>query len=528
MKKIFTPLFLLLPYLFFAQVGGLNNLLVKVDNNDNSNYLIVPMPDGGSLMVSRNDYDPNVIRLDNLNQVQWSKVFDNMSGYLLYDAGSYHDNSIYLIYWQNGKFVVLKLDAQGAVLWVDEFSLGADPYLYTTVAQLTTNGSLYFAPSVQDRVVAIALDSMGGVRHATASSVLGSFKIPGLGVGLGSFGGGYLVAGKNEGNPIEIFFDANGSVTGTNQYSNGFYNRPYSVISTSDGNYLIGGLIQNPIPGQYIGGFLRKVTPTGTELWSRRYSGTVDAASQTKLDGFIQIVENADHTISALSSDFEQFTASAHYSAIVNFDSAGHVIYATAQPADMVNYEYPKLFLLPGWQVRMSAYDYDSSTMTSHPMLIAPDWMSRSTYYCKSHSFTVTESTMPTSTPVAITFTTQSLPAPSHPSITTHDTTLAITTKALCSATTGMGTEPKQIALSLSPNPASTADVVSIKWESHQFTISEILLRDFSGRVLKRIQPDGKNEVSFAIDNLSAGLYSVEVWNNTNEKAGVKKLVISQ
>jgi hypothetical protein len=79
-------------------------------------------------------------------------------------------------------------------------------------------------------------------------------------------------------------------------------------------------------------------------------------------------------------------------------------------------------------------------------------------------------------------------------------------------------------AIALYPNPATGATEITLRTNE---PIKQVVIRDLSGREITRISGVAENQVTFSTENLSSGLYLVEVWNTQDKMIGVKKLVLN-
>ncbi|HLP20563.1 MAG TPA: hypothetical protein VK174_09695, partial [Chitinophagales bacterium] len=126
MKTLFTLLVMQLVCCITFASTPTDNKKITVNGLDQSYYRIVPMPDGGSLLVSNNNLSSThmLIRLNAQGQAQWTKSFIAQAGAsYFHDAGPFADNSIYVVYGKDGygDYFIIKLTAAGEVQWTDEF-----------------------------------------------------------------------------------------------------------------------------------------------------------------------------------------------------------------------------------------------------------------------------------------------------------------------------------------------------------------------------------------------------------------------
>ena len=520
MKKAFSLVVMQL-VLLLTYAGSLDNQKLKVNNNDHTNHQVIPMPDNGYLLVSRIDNPCTVIRLNALGEVQWAKAIDLPSGCNLYDAGIFSDTTIFLIYEQNSNFIVLKLSSQGTVIWTNEFDFtdAPGPYLLFPAAKTTADGSLIFVPCLFDKMVALKLSANGSISTSfiITPDTTGNGKNPALDAEP-TPDNGMIIVGKNDTAPVIVCLDSNGYGVWVVQYGNGYYNRPYSITHTNDNNYLVGGLLMDIHQTENLGAWLIKISPAGTILWKKRYSA-VDS-----IRGFLQLIENQDGTIAATDVNFNSVIREGGID-FLTLDANGEVLSAYSYPLDtvMIAAIAARIYKTQDGLAKLSSIEVNNTTGYYQPMLMDPAKLST---YCEAHSFTVITDTMPavTNLPSNV-FTQLSLPSPSHPNITSRDTTATVGSKDLCFVSGIEKLSGVAADILLTPNPASGADIITMKWQN-ELPVNRILITDLNGRIVKQIIITGTGEVSFGINSLTPGLYMAEVLDSNNEKLGVKKLMV--
>src|ERR1043165_3085429 len=284
--------------------GPVDNQKIKINNSDFNYYRIVPMPDNGSLLVSRSNTNNRqiVIRLNSSNQLQWSKTFDSPDLHYFYDAGVFPDTSIYIIYGDEsgyGQFYIMKLSQQGSVLWTDKFDFSDYNYQSPVTARPLEDGSLLFTPRQFYKMAAVKLNPQGAVSFSYMITIGGGVKAVGLDAEEGA-DKRIIIIGKEDGKPILTWFTPNDTIPHAIKYSNGHYCRPFSIIQCSDGNYVVGGLSANLGTMGEMKAWLMKLDTTGVIVWAKEYTGLIDSVKQCYIASISQIVENADHTFTTV------------------------------------------------------------------------------------------------------------------------------------------------------------------------------------------------------------------------------------
>lgn len=306
---------------------------------------------GGSILGGN---DVSIIKLDSAGNIEWVKMYGGPinegagtiiqlpdSGYIV-DAG--YDDGISIKNW------LLRLDVNGDTLWTNSYSMGNGNTFPSQLAR-GNNGNYglagYFNPPVGygDAYLIITNDSGGVVsshlynynlfsstgdgitsttdngyaitgQYAASSSNadINLFRTDSLGDTLwtryydrttGDVGmaveqttdGGFIIAGLTYNNAVLtsntylIKTKSNGDTIWTKMYQSMTTSGPYSVQQTTDGGYIVAGLI-GIAGGGYPNVYLIKTDSNGDTLWTRQFG--VDSlpeyglfVSQTKDVGYI-------------------------------------------------------------------------------------------------------------------------------------------------------------------------------------------------------------------------------------------------
>ncbi len=530
MKKL-LPLFALqLLSSFFIYAGIIDNKKIKINNSDVNNYRIVPSLDNGYLLFSRDMSTPIISHLDAQGQLQWAKTFSYPNLFSLYDAGVFPDSSIYVIYIRAGStgancnYLAIKLNTQGVIQWATNifFTGNHMAYVNSSVAKSQSDGSLVFAPSLGTRIAAIKLDSNGAVAFSkifvkTTNSYL---KDPGMDA-VPADNKGMVVLGKDQSYPVIARIDSNGTTGWMTYFSTGSgnYDRPYSIIRTSDGNYLIGGLHSNSSSTAFQA-WMMKLNSSGSILWGKRYSGS---ASGQPFSGLLQLMENPDGSITASGYIGDPFDPS-DYAAVVTFDSSGQPLSAYSYPlATPFRDIHSRIYKASDGLLKISTGEQNLSGGFGS-ILINPSGLSS---YCKASSFSLTTTNIP-----AVTYrsnnayTTETLPVPTHPTITMRDTAITITNKELCSFTA-----VKEVSIAnsfkLFPNPVCSSGEVALQWNSIELPVEQILLYDVSGRLVKQLNSSSTGSISFSLSDMLPGMYFVHAMSKEQKTLSIEKLLVA-
>jgi hypothetical protein len=209
-------------------------------NNDDRAYSIIQSSDGGyvvagwtkSLGAGYDDF--YVVKLDSLGNVIWSKTI----------GGNYNDRAYSIIQSSDGGYVIAG--------YTDSFGTG--------------NGDIYV----------VKLDSSGNI--VWSKTIGGSYDDEARSI-IQSSDGGYVIAGKiwnfmaGRGDMYVVKLDANGNVQWAKTIGGGFGTSANSIIQSSDGGYVVAGLIWNFGAGGF-DMYVVKLDSSGNVQWTKTIGGS--------------------------------------------------------------------------------------------------------------------------------------------------------------------------------------------------------------------------------------------------------------
>lgn len=533
MKTLFTLLVMQLVCCITFATTPTDNKKISVNGQSFSHYRVVPMPDGGSLLVSCNNMasTQEVIRLNPQGQTQWAKSFmarPDVSYF--HDAGAFADNSIYVVYGKDGygDYFIIKLTADGQVEWTDEFDFSGLCYEAPVTVRTLADGGMVFVPRLFNSMAAIRLDANGAVTssYRTADT---STKVMCTDAFARTTGGGIIITGKNDSKPVVITVPGDNSPVQVVTYEGGMYNRPFSIIKTYDDNYLMAGLST-----EGDGAFVMKLAPGGAVLWANDYTALLQTEQNKTLTAITQLIENADHTISAVgyggSSTGPGNQVLGVYMKLGEMGQplSAYSFITTGGSQAFINDVYPRMYETSGSALMISTEEYDTTAAHSDAVLLNPAVLPD---YCKANSFTPTVTAKVLTAHVSGSlFAERALPTVAHPVITTQNSTATFMAKDLCGVAIGTGVNDVAAAteVSLMPNPVQANGEVTVKWGDSQLPNGSILLYDVAGRLIKQINVTQGSQATFSTTNLQPGMYMCQLVNAANEKVATQKLLVTE
>ncbi|HBS87840.1 MAG: hypothetical protein A2W91_11005 [Bacteroidetes bacterium GWF2_38_335] len=242
-------------------------------------YLLSGEPWNNSLVQS----NQTLLKLTYDNQIQWQKsyawdylntisnVFEtNDGGYIFGGFTSPDEDS-------DDRCFASKVNNSGEIVWTKRFGGTVNNENIAAAIQLRNSNYLFGGKTDNygagsDDFYVICTDESGTQLWTKTYGAVGYQELQAM---IQSYDGGYLFAGTNSnsgagGNDIQLVkTDASGNVTWTKLFGTANYEYVRKVIQVNDGGYVIVGK-------SGIGGFITKITSTGTISWSKTFSQYAD------------------------------------------------------------------------------------------------------------------------------------------------------------------------------------------------------------------------------------------------------------
>jgi|GEM_PF-1096180 len=310
--------------------GDLDILLIKSDANgnelwqrtidlggDESANSICQASDGGYVICgftnngSHPGLDVSVMKVDSDGNQQWHYTFGgnyNDVGYSVIPAveGGYVVSGYYspVSGGFNADFYLIKIDETGHEVWSQTYG-GDNTEICYQVIQTTDGGYALVGCNNSTSFGYLRLiktDNQG--EQQWARSYLSSPTSAGYGL-VQCADGGYLLTGSTYSFTTAstdlciVKTDASGNEIWSDTFGNSNEDIGYGVARTSDGYYIVAGIIDDDV-------WLRKIDPPGTEIWTRTYGGSsLDYARciRTSLDGGA-VVAGTTESFGAGGADF--------------------------------------------------------------------------------------------------------------------------------------------------------------------------------------------------------------------------------
>lgn len=253
--------------------------------NDDFGYSVIQTTDGDYIIAGKTEsygagnYDIYLLKLNINGDTVWTKVYGGPS---LDGAKSVIEgfDSTYIIAGYSASFgsgnkdaCLIKTDKNGNTLWTKTYE-GSNA---NSVAQTFDGGYIIVGRYNEDFYLTktdvngdiVWTKTYGGNDYDKGHSVTQTSD------------GGYIIAGETSSfhiNFSDIYIvktDPNGNTLWTKTYGGNYYDSGYSVIETTDGNYIVAGWTTSyGLRSDGSDAWLIKMAPNGDSLWATRYGGT--------------------------------------------------------------------------------------------------------------------------------------------------------------------------------------------------------------------------------------------------------------
>jgi uncharacterized delta-60 repeat protein len=280
--------------------GGTNNdWAYSVQQTSDGGYIVA----GYTWSFSVGYYDIFLIKTDANGNLQWAKTYGGASFDWATSVQQTSDGG-YIVAgatWSfgagNGKFFLIKTDANGNIIWAKTY--GGTIGEYARSVQQTSDGGYIVAGYTASfgagngDFFLIKTDANGNIQWAKTYG--GIYTDSATSVQQTS-DGGYIVAGytasfgAGNGDFFLIKTDANGNIQWAKTYGGTSYDLATSVRQTSDGGYIVAGSTESfGAGGRDI--FLIKTDANGNIIWAKTYGGiyrdSATSVQQTSDGGYI-------------------------------------------------------------------------------------------------------------------------------------------------------------------------------------------------------------------------------------------------
>jgi len=260
---------------------------------------------GGTNSFGAGSYDVLILKLNDIGEIQWQKVYGGAAEDYAYSLKQTNDGG-YIIAGKTKSFGVysydiwvLKLYNSGDIQWQRTYGSYDDEYA-NDIEQTSDGGFILagvkspYSGSLQD-ILILKLNNDGEIQwqkiyggnaedyaYSIKETTDGGFIIAGA---TSSYGAGNLDA-------LIIKLDQSGTIQWQKTYGEINYERAFSIEKTTDGGYVIGGRTNSF--GAASGDFwILKLNNSGGIQWQRTYGGsafdTANFVKQTKDGGYIAI-----------------------------------------------------------------------------------------------------------------------------------------------------------------------------------------------------------------------------------------------
>lgn len=233
--------------------------------------------DGGFILAGTYLPPPSIsyallMKMDSVGNILWTKAYGN--GFTqearcvqqTTDGGYILCGSVVVFGNTTNDFLLMKTDSTGSVMWSKYFGTSSSDFAH--YVEQTFDGGYVFTGDNGFSSFNIKTDNNGDVQWTKAFSGAMGFSLH------QTSDSGYAMMGYRGGlgsGGADIFFsktDSAGNHLWSYQYGGNNFDRGYSFSETTDGNYILSGLLYDSIVYQSI---LMKIDQAGSILWSKVY-----------------------------------------------------------------------------------------------------------------------------------------------------------------------------------------------------------------------------------------------------------------
>jgi len=278
-------LFVLLALPLIVQAEASSTMWIQTYGGDgwDSVEAVIQTSDGGYALAGRTKsfgsggYEFWVIKTDSLGNVEWNKT---------YGAGS----ALSIVQTSDGGYTIagsmlVKTDSEGNMQW--NRSYGGTSMVQTSDGGYVLAGSTIVAPAIEGYFRLVKTDALG-YKQWNKTYPRGAYDLAQSVIQTSE--GGYAIAGLTrpgvgEGDFLLIKTDPSGDMEWSNTYGSQDKDEGHVVVQTSDGGYVLAGLMWNRSGGD---AGLVKTDSAGNMQWKRNYGeGIAWAMALTNDGGYI-------------------------------------------------------------------------------------------------------------------------------------------------------------------------------------------------------------------------------------------------
>lgn len=484
---------------------------------------IATTSDGGSIVcgsAGTTSTDYLVSKLDANGQVQWAKHIGswmgNENGVKIGESvgGGYYLLGTTSSTSMNGEVNLISMDASGNILWNKTYSSGI--YIMSPSVRQTISGGFIISAKTTDTTgnysLLIKTDMLGNIIWSKAYSAMPWDKHQCYDVEE-SNEGGFISVGDNSYTGIYIIrTDANGNLIWAKKYSTPSLNHipGFSIIKTSDGNYLISGTLYDAIATSY-DPILMKINTSGNIVWAKRYSIEGNSTST-----FTSVVETTD---GGFAINY-QLNIGGYFQELTKVNSSGTPQWSkhyTLSNNTFSNQNTIALTSNGGFLISSSHQDSTSYNFTGY--LIKTDSLGNSG--CSEVNDSITD------TPIILNITSPSVTTNlgSSNTISFSSENIALQVSSNCADDVGISDSDEMNSnVLIFPNPFSISASIQLTNGNNSGQKHEFELYDVVGRAVKKIEFTGfKTEIKR--EELQSGIYLWRIFDNKNV-IGKGKIVI--
>ena len=179
-----------------------------------------------------------LVKTDAQGNIMWNQTYGGVGDEVAYSLVKTSDGSFALAGEQDKKLWLIKTDSNGAIQWNQTY--GQAKYNQACLAVEAVDGGFVLA---SDNFQFIKTDSLGAVEWNHAHGIEDIDTVYAL---TKTIDGGFALVGEttsdDSGNGVWLIkTDSNGAIQWNQIYSRTEYDRPYTLIQTSDGGYALAG-----------------------------------------------------------------------------------------------------------------------------------------------------------------------------------------------------------------------------------------------------------------------------------------------
>lgn len=479
--------------------------------------------DGGSIVcgsVGTTSTDYLVSKLDANGQVQWAKHIGswmgNENGVRIGESigGGYYLLGTTSSTSMNGEVNLIFMDASGNILWNKTYSAGT--YIMSPSVRQTISGGFIISAKASDTTgtyfLLIKTDMLGNIIWSKAYSAMAWSKQQCYDVEECT-DGGFISVGENSNTGIYIIrTDANGNLIWAKKYSTTSFDfiLGFTIIKTSDGNYLISGIYYDALGTSY-DPILMKINTSGNVVWAKKYS-----IEGNSTNFYTSVVEATD---GGFAINY-QLNIGGSFQELTKVNSSGTPQWS--KHYTLSNYSFSNqntIALTSNGGFFISSNHVDSISYNYTGYLIKTDSLGNSG--CSEVNDSIID------TPIILNITSPSVTANlgSSNTISFSSENIALQVSSNCADDVGIfDSDIINADVIIYPNPFSTSATIQLTNGNNVGQKHAFELYDIVGRTVKKVEFTGF-QTEIKREELQSGIYLWKIFDNKN-LIGNGKLVI--